>query len=281
MRARGFTLIELVVTIAVSAVVVSMMVMFLVGPVRAYTDQTRRVELVDAADTALRLIARDLRGALPNSVRVTSNGGLVALELIPTLDAVRYRDGALGDPAQDLDLTIADTEFTTATPFTRVTTPYDSTASFLAIYNVGVPGADAYEAANVITPAATRIRIDTTATAGSYRVRLTPGMRFAWASPGKRVYLVGPPVVYLCDTTSGTLARWTGHPLASTPLATAAALGAAGATGARVVADLAGCTIGYVPGTPERAGMVTLSLRLQRDAEKIELLHQVNLPNAP
>jgi prepilin-type N-terminal cleavage/methylation domain-containing protein len=42
MRARGFTLIELVITIAVGSVVVAFMALFIVTPMNAYTAQTRR-----------------------------------------------------------------------------------------------------------------------------------------------------------------------------------------------------------------------------------------------
>lgn len=281
MRTRGYTLIELVVTITIAAIVVSMMAMFVVGPVRAYADQRRRAELVDGADAALRMIARDLRGALPNSVRVASDSGRVALEFVATVDGARYRDGALGDPTLDLDLAQPDAEFATASPFTRVALPFDSTAHYLAIYNVGVPGADAYEVANVISPVGTRIRIDATATPGSHRVRLSPAVQYAWGSPGKRVYLASGPVTYLCDPATGRLDRYSGYPLATGQKTTSAAFTTAGATSGRVVGDLAGCSVSYAPGTPERAGLVTLALRLQRDGERVELLHQVHLPNAP
>jgi MSHA biogenesis protein MshO len=281
MRARGYTLVELVVTIAVAAVVVSLMSMFVVGPVRAYEAQSRRAALVDAADGALRAMARDLRGALPNSIRVTNDGGRVAVEFLVTVDAARYRDGALGDPAEDLDLARPDDAFATATPFTRVALPFDSTSHYLAVYNVGVPGADAYEQANVITPAGTRIRIAAGTAAGSNRVTLTPAARFAWGSPGKRVYLVSGPVTWLCDPAARTLVRWSGYGIRTTAATTTAEFAAAGATAGRVTDDLDGCEAEYSPGTPQRAGLVTLSLRLQRDGERVELLHQVHLPNAP
>ncbi len=78
------TLIELVVTIAVGSIVVAFMAMFIVTPMQAYSAQTRRAELVDDADSALRFMGRDLRAALPNSVRVTSSGSVTALELLAT-----------------------------------------------------------------------------------------------------------------------------------------------------------------------------------------------------
>src|SRR5256885_11147226 len=58
---RGVTLIELVITIAVGSVVVAFMAMFIVVPVTAYTAQTRRAQLVDDAESALRFLGRDMR----------------------------------------------------------------------------------------------------------------------------------------------------------------------------------------------------------------------------
>src|SRR5256885_12861575 len=101
---RGVTLIELVTTIAVGSVVVAFMAMFIVVPVTAYTAQTRRAQLVDDAESALRFLGRDLRSSLPNSVRITTSGTVTALEFLATIDGARYRDGGpLSNPALDLD----------------------------------------------------------------------------------------------------------------------------------------------------------------------------------
>ena len=73
-RQLGFTLIELVITLVISTIVVSFVAMFISGPVRGFTDQARRARLVDAADSALERIGRDVRRALPNSVRIDERG---------------------------------------------------------------------------------------------------------------------------------------------------------------------------------------------------------------
>jgi MSHA biogenesis protein MshO len=131
--ALGFTLIELVITIAVGSVVVAFMSMFIVMPMNAYTAQTRRAALVDASDSALRFMARDLRSALPNSVRTATNGGNVtAIELLATADGARYQDnGPVANPALALDFTTADGAFATTVPFTQLTLPWSSGAYYL------------------------------------------------------------------------------------------------------------------------------------------------------
>jgi MSHA biogenesis protein MshO len=276
------TLVELVITIAVGSVVVAFMALFIVGPMNSYAAQTRRADLVDEADGALRFMARDLRSALPNSVRVASSGSVTALELLATLDGARYQDGGpLGNPALELDFTQADGAFATTVPFTQLTLPWTSSSAYLAIYNVGVTGANAYDMANVITPAGTTITISAGASANQNLVTLSPAFKFAWGSPGRRVYLVSGPVTYLCDTAAGTLKRYSGYTIASTQPASAAALAAAGATVGSLATDVAGCQISYASGTAQRNALATLTLQLTRSSETVELLHQVQMVNTP
>jgi MSHA biogenesis protein MshO len=281
-RGRGFTLIELVITITVSSVVVAFMAMFIVMPMTAYTAQTRRAALVDASDSALRFMARDLRSALPNSVRVTTSGTVTALELLATADGARYQDsGPLANPALVLDFTAPDGAFATTVPFTQLTLPWTSNAYYLAIYNVGVPGANAYQMSNVITPAGTTITISAGSTPNQNLVALSPAFQFAFGSPGKRVYLVSGPVSYLCDTAAGTLTRYSAYAIASTQSASAATLAAAGAGAALVAGNVAGCQFTYSPGTAQRNALTTLTLQLTQNGESVQLLHEVQVVNAP
>jgi MSHA biogenesis protein MshO len=282
MRSRGFTLVELVITIAISSIVLSFMAMFILTPMNAYSSQARRAELVDDADSALRFMGRDLRVAVPNSVRIGGSGTTAAIELLASVDGARYRDsGPLTDPARELDFSAADGAFATTVPFGYVTLPFSSSAHYLVIYNVGVSGANAWDMANVITPAGTRIDIAAGATANENLVTLTPAYQFAWGSPNKRVFLVEGPVTYLCDTAAGTLTRYSGYAISATQPVTALALSAAGATAARVAADVGACDFSFSAGTAQRTGLATLSLQLARAGERIQLLHQVHLVNAP
>jgi MSHA biogenesis protein MshO len=288
-RTRGFTLIELIITIAVGSVVVAFMAMFIVTPMTIYTSQTQRAAVVDAADSALRFIGRDLRAALPNSVRVSVSG--TALELLATADGARYQDSGL--PALALDLTALDGAFATTVPFTQVsrltangTLPFTSNAYFLSIYNVGVPGADAYQMASfpnvpyVITPVGTTITISAGATANQNLVTLNPPFQFAFGSPGQRVFLVSGPVSYLCDTTAATLTRYSGYKIAGAQPTSAAVLNAAGASSALVASNVTGCQFVYGAGTAQRNGLATLTLQITQSGESVQLLHQVEVVNA-
>jgi MSHA biogenesis protein MshO len=276
------TLIELVVVITLCGICAIFMSLFIVTPVDSYAAQAQRAGLVDAADAALRLLARDLRSALPNSVRVTTSGNVVALELLATIDGARYNDaGPLSNAALWLDFSTADAAFATTVPFSQISLPFSSSTAFLSIYNVGVPGANAYALANVITPPGTTISITAGATPNAQLVTLSPAFQFSWGSPNKRVFLVSGPVSYLCDTSAGTLTRYTGYSVSATQPSSAALLAAAGAVAGSVATNVGACTFTYTAGTAERVGMATLSLQLTSGGQSVQLLQQVHLVNAP
>ena len=281
-RARGMTLIELVIVIVLSAIVVSFMSILIVTPIDAFTAQKQRAQLGDAADGALRLMARDLRSALPNSVRTAAGGTVVAIELLATVDGARYQDnGPLANAALWLNFAATDTGFSTTVPFTQITLPYSSSTSYLSIFNIGVPGADAYALANVITPAGSTISIAAGATPNAQLVTFSKPFQFSFGSPEKRVYLVSGPVSYLCDTSVSTLTRYSGYTINATQPTSAASLSAAGATSGVVATNVAGCQFTYASGTSKRVGMASLLLQMGNNGQQVQLLQQTHLVNAP
>ncbi len=279
---RGLTLIELVVTLVISTIVVSFVAMFISGPVQGFADQSRRARLVDAADAAVKRISRDIRRSLPNSVRITVAGGVTALEVLSTVDGARYRAQPPGTADQILELAAPDDSFNVLGSFTRLPKPVSLPNHHLAVYNVGVPGANAYELANVITPSGT-IGIEADGGTGEDRVTLEQPFRFAHASPAQRVFLVDGPVSYLCDTVMGTLLRYDGYAITANQAAVDShgELLAAGATASLMANQVTGCSFDYTPGTAERAGLVSLQIVVSAQGETVSLLSQVHVDNGP
>jgi MSHA biogenesis protein MshO len=285
MRAHtaGFTLIELIITMSITTVVVGFAALFINGPVKGFTDQVRRAELVDSAESSLRRMGRDIRRALPNSVRVRDVGSITALELLNTVEGIRYRAGPPpGNADAWLNLAAADGAFNSIGLFDTITKPFSSLTHYLSVYNVGVAGANAYELLNVITPPGTQIEIEVQ-TASEDRVTMNPSFQFAYPSPRQRVYLIDTPVSYLCDTATGTLTRYSGYTITSDQADrdTAVELLAAGGTAALMSDNMSACTFTFTPGTAQRAGLVTLTLNVAQDGESIVLLQQVHIDNAP
>jgi MSHA biogenesis protein MshO len=222
---------------------------------------------------------------LPNSIRTLRNGSVVVIEMLAAVDGVRYRDsGATADPTQELDFTSPDNSFATLSQFDGITRPFTTTTSYLSIYNVGVPGADAYQLTNVITPAGTTITINSSAAQPNEDVvTLSPSFKFAYGSPAHRVYLVSGPVTYLCDESANTIRRYSGYAIDGNQANrdSAAELNAAGATSSLIANRVTACQFDFAAGTAQRAGLVTLRVTMASSGESIWLLHQVHVENAP
>ncbi|MFT6472027.1 MAG: MSHA biogenesis protein MshO [Neptuniibacter pectenicola] len=84
----GFTLIELIVVITLLGIISLVTVGFITSTMQGYADLTRRDQLSSAVRVAIERMAREIRNALPNSIRVNSDGS--CLEFIPSLAASRY-----------------------------------------------------------------------------------------------------------------------------------------------------------------------------------------------
>jgi MSHA biogenesis protein MshO len=261
----GFTLIELIVVIVIVGILSALGGQFIVAPVTGYVDLSRRAKLVDQAEMALRRMQRDIRHALPNSVRVTGTYPAIYIEMLLTEDGGRYR--RYPDPdtgGKILDFSLADTSFDVLGSLSRQPTA----GQHLVIYNVTAAGASGNAYA---TAADNRAGIADTSTTA--RIDLTPGFQFANASPTQRFFVVNGPVTYACE--DDQLNRYDGYAISDTQPTTSL-------TGAALVTrGISGCDFSYDPGASQRAGLVTMRLTLEEQGQRITLLHQVHVVNAP
>lgn len=259
-RAAGFSLVELVIVMAVTAIVGAMVAVFLRAPLESYVAQDRRARLADAADTALRRIGRDIRLALPNSVRVVEVGGVTYLEFLATRTGGRYRAEGGGDI---LDFTAADSSFDVLGPAIVM-----RAGDMIAVYNLGIPGADAWAGETLAAY---------TGASGSATTLNIAAKLFPLASPGSRFYVVEGSVSYVCDPAAHTLTRYWGYAVgAAQPTSFAAA------TPSALLADgVSACRITYEPGVTERGGLVSATLTLTRDNESARLYAATQVVNQP
>ena len=88
----GFTLIELVVTIVISAILAVGIVSFIGDSVSSLTTSTNRNQMASAGRVALDRLAMEVHNALPNSIRATTatGAGDQCLEFIPVRAASSY-----------------------------------------------------------------------------------------------------------------------------------------------------------------------------------------------
>jgi MSHA biogenesis protein MshO len=256
----GFTLIEMIIVIAITAIIGSMVALFLRVPLESYVAQDRRARLTDTADTALRRMQRDVRLALPNSVRVTSVGGVFYLEFLGTRSGGRYRAQGGGDI---LDFTTADSGFDVLGPAIAM-----QAGDRIAVYNLGIPGADAW-AGNTLSSY-------TGATGNVTHITIAP-KQFPLASPGNRFQVVDGPVSYVCNPGAGTLTRYWNYAIGPTQPTPPAA-----PTSSALLANhVSGCSFVYQAGTTERGGLVSITLVLSQAGETVRLVANTLVSNQP
>lgn len=265
----GFTLIEMIMVIVITGIIGGMVAVFIRAPVEGYVDSVRRAELTDTADVALRRIVRDVRLALPNSLRVTSAGGVNYIEFIMTRSGGRYRDPADGSTAGDfLSFTsAADVTFDVLGPL-----PALAVNDFVVVYNLGVPGSDAYAgnnraqiagiAGNTVTLAANPFAVQSPPLP-------SPSARFQVVPGGEQA------VTYACPAAAGNLTRHWGYGFNAVQAVPAGGNSALLATNAR-------CLVDYVSAATGRSGLLYIQLTLtDASGESVNLFQQIHVDNAP
>jgi len=281
-RSRGFTLVEMIMVIVITGIIGGMVAIFIRAPVQGYVDSARRADMTDIADSALRRIARDLRMALPNSVRITTVGSNTFLEFIPTIGGGRYRDStdSLG-AGNILNFSAADTSFDVLGAMPPV-----ATGDQIVIYNLGIPGADAY-AGNT---AATHNRRAVSGVAGNV-ISITSGNALPFDScvyeggfvvGGCRFQVVQTPVTYVCIPAAGgvggTLTRWQGYVIQSSQPATLPGAG----TSSVMANNVSACTFAYDASVvAQRSGLVTMHLTITEQGESVSLYGATHVSNMP
>jgi MSHA biogenesis protein MshO len=294
---KGYTLIELIITIMLTAIIFSVVGIFLAKPIQVYVDIAKRAELVDIADLALRRIERDIHQSLPNSIRVKSVNGKQAIEMVNTVAGMRYRIMSPGSDTAILNFSAADTAFNVFGQFPAALLGNNNYR--LVIYNTGdngissddpIAGTNVYATnvaigpnppagTHVITPVATIVALSNIGNEG--HIDLNPGFQFALASPQQRLYLVDSPVSYICDPTSTTLTRFNGYTITSVQPVDTTIAPLNSAQSHLIANKITACSLQYQPGTSQRGGIVTIELTVTNGPEQIRLLQQVHVDNVP
>jgi MSHA biogenesis protein MshO len=265
-RQQGFTLVEMAVGIAVSAVVIVFAAMFISAPLEAYEAHSRRVALVADASSAWPRLQQDIRRALPNSVRARRNGNFVALEMLETMGFARYTSS----PA--LSFTVAGT---TQGIFGNYAPDTDFAGVHLSVNN---SGAEAYTQAVSMTPA---IGVDSEPAApGEATLTLSAVPAINTDSPRSRVYLVRGPVSYLCSETQGTLWRYSGYAIAANQASRDTPGEFGGAAAELIATGLASCNFDTQIAT-NRPQIVSVRLTTTRASESVAMLHTAVVENLP
>ncbi|OHC63952.1 MAG: hypothetical protein A2040_09675 [Rhodocyclales bacterium GWA2_65_19] len=247
------------------------------SPIRAGVEGQRRAELADAADTAYRRMARDIRTAVPNSIHLIDNS---TIEFIPSKDGWRYAYDEAGDTGNSISFaSAADVDFDFIGSMYPGTTI--KKGDFIVIGNWGygqVP--DAYCPSAAVC---NRAEVDSFA---SPKVTLvsnpfaTPGGPGPTISPpGQRFQLVDKneqAVTFHCDATTKELTRHWKYGWTSAYLTGSSAV---------LASNVGSCDFRYVAYHSQTWGLFRLEFTMQHadlpgDAA-VQLVYQIHVNNTP
>lgn len=279
---KGFTLVELVIVIVISGILATVVGPIVMGTFTNYTNTSRRVAIVDAAEASMRQITRDVRDAIPNTLR--TNGTVI--ELMPIRGGGRYRYSDTASDNTALTPGALDSQFRMLGNMTSL-----PTSPRVVVYNTGAT--QFYLAATsggfgIITPTSTTVSLTDTINAASDdedTLSLSTAFQFDMVgsgSPAKRFYIATSPVTYHCDTGLGSIVRYEGYSTSiAQPINRGAAPLSSATSSAVLVNNVSACSFSYTTGSNSRAGLLVMEMTITIDGEFINLLHQVHLGNAP
>ena len=271
--ARGFTLIELIVSITLLSTLALVAVPMLRMPMTAYLEAGARAAVTTELDTVQARLSADLARALPNSVRMSTVGGRQLLEFLDVRAEGRHRDGLSGAaqscPAptcnvannnDSLEAACTERCFTSLGPLAGDVPVPGTDYVVVNPLGPGIPGGDPYAGGAVPVVGGIKSRLTATlAVAGNTRFSIAPH-NFPALAGTRRFYVVAGPVSYECNPATQVLQRHDGYAISA---AQPAVFG--GAQTAPLATGVVACSFSYTrTGSSGRGGVVSLWLRLTR-----------------
>ena len=192
-KQQGFTLVELVAVIVLLGFVGTASVQFIRQGIEVYVDSARRNNLQHQARFAIERVSRELKNALPGSVRPLDNAGNQCIEFFSIVSATTYLSSIVNSTISTLNVVDFNYTYTAGDQLAIYTFENDS------VYGVTPTISNLTNAVNG-------------ATANTQTLSFT-AMPIVNESPTRRAYIVRGPVSFCAS--DGELRR-NGIPLSDT-----------------------------------------------------------------
>lgn len=263
----GFTLLELIIVIVILGIMAISLSNLSKDAVLGYVDAKDRNRFSQSTKWIIERISREIREALPQSVRVSSNGINYCVEFMAINNASSYLDL----PSTGIVSTFKVVGYDL--------TPFNATKIAIMPINPG----EVYNESGVLGNIVSITNLTTPAAdVGKAQVVIDP-TTFSRRSPTNRFYLLKDPVSFCLNNTNGRLTRHQDYGINSTQNLTPNA-------GSLMGEDLSvnGFVFNYQSDTLSRAGLLQMNFRAQSrnrnlsgNEESFEIFHEVHIRNVP
>tara|TARA_R110002096_G_scaffold344496_1_gene537378 strand:- start:1455 stop:2264 length:810 start_codon:yes stop_codon:yes gene_type:complete len=263
-KSRGFTLVELVTVIVILGIVATSITSFLRFGTQSYTDAADRDALISTARFSLERLSREVRNALPNSIRTIGNNAQ-CLEFTPIDQSVIY-----------VDIPVAPEAASNSIEVLMLEDSLQATTKYVSIYALNT--ADIYtKTPGVVAEFSSLDNAGDKQTPST--INFTNNILFVAESPTKRLFFIDEPVSYCIE--SEQLRRYKGYNGYDTN-------GKPNNGGVLMAEDLenfsaAGRVVPFetLPSTLQRNAMVIVRFKFVRNDEEINFSHEIQVPNVP
>lgn len=256
---KGFTLIELIAVIVILAVLASMSVAFVVKTTESYKSTQTRALLVNTSRQALERMTRQLRIALPYSIRILNSGQCI--QFMPIVAGGNYLN-----PVPDASNGASGTTQITVAPYTSVPT-------YGAARHVAIGALNSDEI--YISPFISRANYNNAST--NTLIQLAAAKSWQRNSFNRRFYLLADPQAFCLVGTN--LHFYSDIPITNT----AVTVGTGASVIARNVAVVDSVTAPFSleMGSENRNTRINIALKFSSGSEAINFTQGVLIRNVP
>lgn len=274
-KTSGYTLVELIVVIILLGIVGLFTFNYVGFGTRIYVDTTGREQLVSQSRFAVERLSRELRNAVPRSIRVSELDAQRCIEFIPIITSSNYLQIPRPGPTSTADF-IAVEPIRAAEAAGNSLYVYATNQNFL--YGNSELRRKTIDVVSFDTPEPGLVVFEYSA---------SPSF-FPTDSPARRYYVGGSPVSWCYNEAANRLERYRNYGLLASQLSHSQLLAAASyeIMAVDLVNDLS--TPDELPfrvfeATLQRNNLVEIDWRFRRssDNESLQLLHEVHAPNVP
>jgi MSHA biogenesis protein MshO len=260
---KGFTLIELIIVIVLLAIVAGFSFQFVGIGAQMFATGAERLQTLEKSRFAIERLTREIRGAVPNSVRVMEQSNVQCLEFVPILAAGTYYDTPVQSYASD----------------TMTFVTFDSNWALNGGERVFIYATRA----NFIYPETSeryaKLLGRGEPTGVEYTLTLNSGSQFAKESPLSRAY-VGTQPVSFCVDLLGNLYRVSGY-----EWQTEQKIPSSGFIRENLIAtdiNIGAAAFDVATNNQQSHNIISLQLQFGENAEEqVFYYREVHIPNAP
>ncbi|MEY8199542.1 MAG: prepilin-type N-terminal cleavage/methylation domain-containing protein [Colwellia sp.] len=279
LKNSGFTLMELIIVIIILGIMSVGLAGFITLSTQSYLNVTERDELLANARFSVERLNREIRNALPHSVRVKNSTTSQCIEFVPIVASTVYTAIAVAPEAAVNSLSVIPFELENGDDYSC--NAGNSCDDVVIVYPIN--NTDIYQ--DHTDNSGKAFEINKYPAASSSEIQLKQTATFNEHSPTQRAYIINSPVSYCINGTAKTLTRYTNYgvkiaqdlppSIVSSPTLESSLMAN------KLSFDGNDLPFTVLPASLQRNAVVQIKLNFTRDDEQVVFDNAIHINNTP